>query len=207
MKSLLIVGVVADTHVPDRATSLHPALIPTLKEKKVDLILHAGDICIPRILEELNQVAPVTAVCGNRDLVFGNKLPHIQKLELAGVPVILTHGHGSWLNYMNDKVHHFFEGYRLERYMNTVRKTAGVYVNHSLETIPTVFVFGHTHRPANIWQQGSLLFNPGSPSVFQKVDFRPTLGLLYFSADAKVEGEIIELQGVSLKKRNWIAET
>ena len=60
-------GVVADTHIPDRVRSLHPDLLPGLKAANAEVILHAGDICSPVVLAELSQVAPVVAVRGNRD--------------------------------------------------------------------------------------------------------------------------------------------
>jgi Predicted phosphoesterase len=100
---ILTVGVIADTHIPDRARELHPLIIPALLEAKVDLILHAGDISGRGVLEELGKVAPVIAVRGNRDWQFMNTLPLLQKVELANVPVVLMHGHGGYVNYLKDK--------------------------------------------------------------------------------------------------------
>ena len=53
------IGVVSDTHVPDRAVALHPALLSELRRNKVDLILHAGDISTAGVLQELETIAPV----------------------------------------------------------------------------------------------------------------------------------------------------
>ncbi len=72
-QSVIRVGVVADTHVPDRAIDIHPALIPQLKAAGVQRILHAGDVCAPSVLEQLGEIGPVTAVRGNRDWLFGNR--------------------------------------------------------------------------------------------------------------------------------------
>lgn len=71
----LTVGVVADTHIPDKARWLHPALIPALQRAGVQTILHCGDISAPRVVAMLEQVAPVVAVRGNRDWAFARVLP------------------------------------------------------------------------------------------------------------------------------------
>jgi hypothetical protein len=59
------IGVLADTHIPDRAKELHPDIIPIFQQHEVDRIIHAGDICVPSVLEQLTKVAPVDAVRGN----------------------------------------------------------------------------------------------------------------------------------------------
>jgi hypothetical protein len=99
---LLTVGVVADTHIPDRVGTLHPELIPTLKAAGVGHILHAGDICVPGVLDELSQVAPVTAARGNRDILLSS-LPLVQNITLEGVEIALMHGHGGLWFYLWDK--------------------------------------------------------------------------------------------------------
>ncbi len=193
---LLRVGVVADTHIPDRARSLHPQLIPALKVARVDLILHAGDISIPAVLEELGQVAPVKAVRGNRDWSFGETLPLVLHLELAGVPVVLMHGHGGWWNYIKDKGKFIIEGYRFERYQKMV-----------VESAPEarVIVFGHTHRVENVNIDGKLLFNPGTANAGYRTDFPSSIGFLNFYPGAKVEGKILELAGFRNRAGSWEA--
>ena len=134
---MFVVGVVSDTHIPDRTRNLHPQLMQALEEYKVNLILHAGDICVPRVLDELREVAPVLAVKGNRDIVFGNDLPISRSLEVGGTKILLTHGHIGMTSYWLDKLQHMTMGYRLERYLKRVHKEmpgAGVYI------------FGHSHR-------------------------------------------------------------
>jgi putative phosphoesterase len=56
------IGLLSDTHVPHRM----PALFERLHG--VDLILHAGDLDAPAVLDELGRVAPVQAVRGNLHL-------------------------------------------------------------------------------------------------------------------------------------------
>ena len=57
--------VVADTHAPRRWKSLPPTLVPLLEG--ADLVLHAGDVCVPAVLDELSAFAPVRVVLGNND--------------------------------------------------------------------------------------------------------------------------------------------
>jgi putative phosphoesterase len=191
---ILSVGVLADTHIPDRAFELHPDIASTFTGQAVSLILHAGDICAPGVLSELKKVAPVVAVRGNRDWVFHNKLPLVQSLELAGVKVALMHGHGGFLNYLKDKWYYYAEGYRLKRYKRLL-----------LETLPdaNVIVFGHTHYAENLQDNGKLLFNPGSACMGWKPGGEPSVGVLRFYNGGQVVGEIIKLNEHHLQDRRW----
>lgn len=180
---VIVVGVVSDTHIPDRTRNLHPKLIQSLVERKVDLILHAGDICVPRVLDELREVAPVLAVKGNRDIVFGKDLPTSQILEINGTRILLTHGHMGLTAYWLDKFQHMLIGYRLKRYISRLQKAmpgAGVYI------------FGHSHKSEVIWQENVLFFNPGSVSIGSPPRFLRSWGLLTFRGET-FEGIIIPL--------------
>ena len=192
---VLVVGVLADTHIPDRVNQLHPDIIPFFQSAKVQLILHAGDICAPGVIRQLEQVAPVKSVRGNRDWVFYRKLPISRELELAGVTVVLTHGHGNFINYWRDKWYYYAEGYRLERYHHYLTRTAPQ---------ARVIIFGHTHYAENFWSEGRLLFNPGSASMGWRPGKEPSIGLLRFFSDGQVKGEIIKLDSYRLKARHWI---
>ena len=185
----ITVGVVADTHVPDKARGLHPDLLPALKQAGVMCILHCGDISVPRVLRAMEQVAPVTAVRGNRDWAFAGQLAWEERLEFAGVPVVLVHGHGTLREYLWDKWQFLTRGYDLRRYQKTWSHISGA----------KVIVFGHTHRAENHWQDGRLWFNPGSASQ----GTRPTFGLLHFSAMGEVWGEIVALDEGVLVNGAW----
>ena len=119
----------------------------------------------------------------------------MNRLELAGVSVALMHGHGSWLNYIVDKGYYLFQGYRFQRY-KPLLKRAGKGAK--------VIVFGHTHFPEVIWDDGQLLFNPGSAGFGSKRGQDPGWGLLEIFADGKVVPKIIPLQGFQLVKGKWI---
>ncbi len=193
---ILHVGVVADTHIPDRARELHPKLIPALQAAKVSLILHAGDISTPGVLEDLGRVAPVRAVRGNRDWSFGDSLPLVLRLELAGVPVALMHGHGGWWNYIKDKGRYIFEGYQFDRYRKMMVELAAD---------ARVIVFGHTHRIENVKMNGRMIFNPGSANSGFRSDVLPSIGVLHFFASGEVQGEILNLTGYRNREGIWEA--
>ena len=118
------VGVVSDTHIPDRARNLPSALLKGLEENEVDLILHAGDISIPRVLDELCEIAPVLAVKGNRDLLFGEELPLVRVIEINRFVVMLTHGHMGLVSYWLDKFQHLVSGYSSNWYINRLVNAA-----------------------------------------------------------------------------------
>jgi len=193
---ILSVGVVADTHIPDRARELHPKLIPALEAAKVGLILHAGDISTPSVLEDLGHVAPVKAVRGNRDWSFRDSLPLVLHLELAGVPVALMHGHGGWWNYIKDKGRYVFEGYQFDRYRKMVVELAAD---------ARVIVFGHTHRVENVKIGGRIIFNPGSANSGYRRGVLPSIGFLHFFAGGEVQGEILNLTGYQNRDGMWEA--
>lgn len=177
-------GVIADTHVPDKAKELHPEALSVLRQSGVSAILHAGDISTPAVLTALNEIAPVHAVLGNRDWMFLGQLPLHCTLHFNGITIGLTHSHGGLRSYIVGKFHYISEGYNLERFKPRL-----------LKTFPQadVIVFGHTHRPLIRWVDGKLFFNPGSTCFTTKRDLPPSLGLLTIQLAGQVTGEIIQL--------------
>src|SRR5512142_1068996 len=129
------IGVISDTHVPDRAPDLKPWIIPLFRLHNVEAILHGGDVCIPAVLEELEKVAPVYAVRGNRDIWRLRHLPRTQTLSVGGVKVGLSHGHGHWWNYLLDKAYTLLFGLHTDRNLR--------YVFRDFPDAQIV-VFGHT---------------------------------------------------------------
>ncbi len=191
---VLKVGVVSDTHIPDRVNELHPGLIAALRAEAVDAIFHLGDICIPAVVTTLQEVAPVYAIRGNRDLLYPGRFPAVLRLEINGVQTTLAHGQGSVKDYVLDKWHYLWEGYQFERYEKVLLRLAP-------ET--GVVVFGHTHRPEVRWKQERLFFNPGAVTNPDWGKLRPTFGVLWYHSDGCVEGKIIPLNGAHLKNRRW----
>jgi uncharacterized protein len=181
---MLTLGVISDTHIPDRASSLERLALDVFQLAKVEAILHAGDVSTARVIDQLEEIAPVYAVRGNRDWVALSHLPYHSLLTFAGTTVGLTHGHGRWWNYVVDRVNYIVNGYRLEMFQPRL-----------LKAFPDarVIVFGHTHRPLVHWVGRVLLFNPGSPHFPDIKTIAPSVGLLHLHAGGEVTADIVFL--------------
>ena len=127
--------VIADTHIPRRAKALPDSLLPHLQ--RADLILHAGDLMDPALLDALVGYATVKAVRGNLDPPDAG-LPETLEFELDGVPIAMTHDSGPKKGRRS----------RMRRRFPNAR----------------VVVFGHSHIPWLEDEENLLLLNPGSPT-------------------------------------------
>lgn len=152
------IGLLADTHIPHRLAALPPALFERLAG--VDLILHAGDLVDPAILDDLEQIAPTLAVRGNLHLQSpwpnDQHLPRALDLGIQGRRIVVSHGHLSNWNTIWEKLwlllpnHHGRANRRLPRRLARAFPGADVYV------------FGHSHRALVARQNGALFVNPGA---------------------------------------------
>ena len=84
MAQTMKIGILSDTH---------DLLRPEVKEVLVscDYILHSGDISSRKILDQLEQIAPVKVVRGNNDKEWAEGMPMSLDFELAGLRVYMTH--------------------------------------------------------------------------------------------------------------------
>ena len=82
------VGVISDTH-----GLLRPQAAELLAGS--DLIIHAGDVGKPQVLDELRAIAPVIAVRGNVDRdAWANQLPSSATTTVAGNKLYVLHNLG-----------------------------------------------------------------------------------------------------------------
>lgn len=181
---MTIIGVIADTHIPDRVKELDPRVCSIFRASQVQVILHAGDVSVPAVLAELETIAPVYAVRGNRDWVYLKSLPLRRELLFEGVKVGLVHGHGSLGSYIQDKMHHSLLGL-----------DESIYFRRVLAAFPDaqVIVFGHMHLPVILRVGERLLFDPGSACCPPTKNHTPSLGLLHIQAGGEIRVEIIPL--------------
>lgn len=186
LKDLLIV-IMADSHVGDRLKELPENLLSQLSAIKPDLILHAGDISVRRVLDQLNQVAPVRAIQGNRDWFLRLPLPVSLDLVLNGVNVTLTHGHISMLHYFRDFIEYFFNAKNLthRRYQRNIAK------RHPKADL---IIYGHTHYQVDNEMLCKRFINPGSVYPCRYNKGIPQIGLLHISSEGSIK---VEFQGVS----------
>ena len=86
----MLIGLISDTHIPDRAKEIPQKVIDAFKD--VDLILHAGDLTSMEVIEELEKIAPVMAIQGNMDRVNGIDLPKARVIKAEDLRIGLVHG-------------------------------------------------------------------------------------------------------------------
>lgn len=97
-----------------------------------DLILHAGDVGGPEILEGLRAIAPVVAVRGNVDTdAWGRSLPLTETVSAGPAMIYMIH---------------ILQGL-------DINPAAGGF---------QIVVSGHSHKPGQIEKDGVLYINPGS---------------------------------------------
>ena len=122
------IGVISDTH-----NFFDPKISGFFQG--VEHILHAGDIGLPSILLELQEIAPVTAVSGNTDDP-GFNYPHTEVVRLGGRRFL---------------IHHIVQPHHLSDSLKA----------RMLREKADVVIFGHTHKPYRQVVNGILFFNPG----------------------------------------------
>ncbi|WP_050001869.1 metallophosphoesterase [Thermococcus eurythermalis] len=135
------IAVLSDTHVGDKAKALPVPLLDKLKKARPELILHAGDITSPSVLEALEEIAPVIAVRGNVDHLG---LPEEETVEIEKLRIGLIHGH------------------------QLLSLNAQFLTLKALDMGVDLLVFGHTHRfyfdSFSVYGRRVYLLNPGSPT-------------------------------------------
>jgi hypothetical protein len=121
----IAVGVISDTHGllrPEAVAALHGS----------DLIVHAGDVGAPGILEALRSIAPTFGVRGNVDTApWAGILPMTEVVEAGPLQLYVLHDIAA---------------------LDLDPNAAGF----------SAVIFGHSHRPAADVRDGVLYFNPGS---------------------------------------------
>lgn len=160
----MLIGLISDTHIPDRAKVLPQKVLDSFKD--VDLILHAGDLTSPKVIEELEQLAPVMAIQGNMDRVNGIDLPKAKVIEAEDLKIGLIHG----------EVYPRADSDQL------------LYLAKELNV--DILVSGHSHQPKIEQKEGKLLLNPGSPIVPRLAD--RTVMLLEIN-NKEVDVEIVKI--------------
>ena len=133
----MLIGIVADSH--DNLPKLFKA-VEIFNQKKVELVLHAGDFVSPFTARPLGELkCPLKAVFGNND---GDKL--LLKEEFRDIGEIHS-----------DSYEQEVEGKKLilvhkEGLVNPLAKS----------NLYDIIIYGHTHKP-DIQEGKSLIINPG----------------------------------------------
>ena len=119
------IGLISDTHGLLRQEALDAL-------RGSELILHAGDVGKPEILEELRKLAPVVAIRGNVDTApWTSKLNETELVQTEAATFYLIHN-------VNE--------------LDLNPAAAGIHI----------VLFGHSHQPTRYEKDGVLYINPGS---------------------------------------------
>jgi len=119
------IGVISDTHGMLRQSALEAL-------QGVDLIVHAGDVGLQRVLADLEEVAPVAAVRGNVD--WPDKVGQLPLTRIVQAETAL-------LYILHDR-----------QSLDLDPPVAGF----------SAVISGHSHHPGIEWKDGVLFLNPGS---------------------------------------------
>jgi uncharacterized protein len=121
----MILGLISDTHGLLRDGALRAM-------QNTELIIHAGDVGEPKILEALENLAPVTVVRGNVDNAeWATKLPPTAEVTVGAVRIYVLHD---------------------VKELKLKPIPSGV----------SIVVSGHSHKPGQETRGGVLYINPGS---------------------------------------------
>ena len=126
------IGLISDTH-----GLLRKEAVKALRGS--ELIIHAGDVGKPEILEELRKIAPVVVVRGNVDTEqWAKALPETAVVEAGAAMIYVLHDVNA---------------------LDLNPAAAGF----------QIVVSGHSHKPGKTEREGVLYVNPGSagPRRFQ----------------------------------------
>ena len=145
-KEVTVIGLISDTHGLLREEALRAL-------EGSDLIVHAGDVGKPEIIDTLKTLAPVVVVRGNID----------KGAWASELPLTAIAGAGSTSIYVLHDI----------QQLDIDPSAAGI----------RVVVSGHSHKPSSVERSGILYLNPGSagprrfrlPVTVARLDLRQSL--------------------------------
>ncbi|MDK2920303.1 MAG: uncharacterized protein PWQ37_3036 [Candidatus Petromonas sp.] len=132
----------------------------------IDILIHAGDTYNDAMYLKEKFDLEVVGVKGNTDL-FSNGVSETT-FKLRGKKILLTHGHKYGIKYSLDKLYY-----------------------KSLELNADIVIFGHSHIPCYLEENGVIFINPGSVSR-PRGGSGPSYAIMEIKADG-VEVKIQEL--------------
>ena len=137
MRRLLVIG---DFHIPHRARWIPTPILEFLMDKRFDMVLCTGDLCVDKVQSFLSRFGPVRAVMGNMDYIYNPK-EFRQKVE----DLVIGMSHGDEITPRGD-----VEGLK----------------KRAMRMGVDVLITGHTHVPMvkelQVRDRKILLLNPGS---------------------------------------------
>ncbi len=148
------IGLISDTHIPSAGKQL-PDLVAELLWG-VDLIIHAGDITVPSVLDWLEGIAPVVAAQGNEDTGLS---------DWRMGPSLIMQTRWGRIGAVHDLCYADMP----------VRESLSRFFRSPVDVV----VHGHTHEPMVERVGNVLVVNPGSASFpNNRRDLPGSLGIL-----------------------------
>ena len=119
------IGLISDTHGLVRPQALYAL-------KGVELIIHAGDIGAPEVMDALKLIAPVVAIKGNNDREgWAKSLPDTRLVQIRSTRIYVIHN---------------------------VKELDCDPIARGIQVV----ISGHSHKPSVVKRDGVLYVNPGS---------------------------------------------
>ena len=182
------IGLISDTHVPGGATEVPPQVVTAFEG--VALILHAGNIYRPEILDWLERIAPVKAA----GAIYGDRMetPTAHAMECAGDPrvaqqqVMELEGHR--VGVVNNLLMDGFSDELLPGIIEAHHIPDGklpAMVEEYFGTALDVVIFGRTLHALVEEHQGLLFANPGSPSLPRQMRRLGSVAILELSTGSR----------------------
>lgn len=163
------IGLIADTHVPYVVKQLPQNIAKAFAG--VELILHAGDVYLPSVLDELEEIAPVLAAYGNGEKLWRVKPdadPRMKKRHVVA-----------------------FNGFHIG--LTHILGEPEAPIEKSFNQPIDMAICGHTHLPKIEKYQGIHIVNPGSACMpNHQMDELGTVGILDIITN-KIEIRILQL--------------
>ena len=175
------IGLISDTHIPEACEHLPDRVFEVFAG--IDLVMHAGDVYVNRVLDELARIAPVLAALGNGDegldghrfrLEPDERVREAHLVEVEGVRIGLTHA------------------------IPTPDETSEEVFARAMDTNfggrVDVLVQGHSHVEGVTRFGATLVVNPGSATLPHNLIGVPgTVAILEIKDGGRVTAEIISL--------------
>ena len=175
------IGLISDTHIPEACEHLPARVFEVFRG--IDLVMHAGDVYVNRVLDELAQIAPVIAALGNGDegldghqhrLTADHRVREAHLLKLEGVRIGLVHA----IPTPDETSQEVFE--------RAMHRHFGGPVD--------VVVQGHSHIEGVVRFGSTLVVNPGSATLPRNLTNIPgTVAILEVADGVVRSAEIVQL--------------
>jgi putative phosphoesterase len=186
-------GLISDTHVDDDLEGMPPEIVYTFRELSVELILHLGDIHSSRVLDVLEEAAPVIAVRDYKEMpTLDPRMSEVRRvISVAGKSIAMVHDIG-------------WPGPRIEAHteLEFPREPLTEVLERKFGRTADIVAFGHTHEELIHWHEGVFFINPGSacyPGSRHRRGELGTVAIMDIHDDGEMTAEIVKLTSLASK--------